>query len=34
VWIWPRDRNPTSACMQRSVPTIAFMCVDQRNPDG
>src|SRR6267143_6241096 len=35
-WIWtsPRTRNPTWACMHRSVPTRVFMCVDHRNPGG
>jgi MFS family permease len=35
---WPRTcpelRKPTCPCMHSAVPTIGFMCVDQRNPGG
>ena len=27
-------RKPTWACMQWGVPTMGFMCVDQRKPGG
>ena len=34
MWISPRTRNPTWACMHSSVPTAAFMSLFQWNPAG
>src|SRR5438105_5242070 len=34
MWISPRARKPTWACIHRSVPTIGFMSTDHRNPAG